>query len=44
MEVKEKMKKDSYSRDVLKKFHTHKLAMLGLLLFYWKLFLWLSCL
>ena len=30
MEVKEKMKKDSYSRDVLKKFSQHKLAMLGL--------------
>ena len=30
MEVKEKVKKDSYSRDVLKKFSQHKLAMLGL--------------
>ncbi len=30
MEKKEKIKKDSYSRDVLKKFSQHKLAMLGL--------------
>lgn len=30
MEVREKVKKDSYSRDVLKKFSQHKLAMLGL--------------
>lgn len=30
MEIKEKVKKDSYSRDVLKKFSQHKLAMVGL--------------
>ena len=30
MEKKERIKKDSYSRDVLKKFSQHKLAMLGL--------------
>ena len=30
MEKKERIKKDSYSRDVLKKFSQHKLAMLGM--------------
>lgn len=39
MEAKEKFKKDSYSRDVLKKFSQHKLAMAGLAIILLEVFL-----
>ncbi len=39
MEAKEKFKKDSYSRDVLKKFSQHKLAMVGLAIILLEVFL-----
>ncbi len=39
MEAKEKLKKDSYSRDVLKKFSQHKLAMIGLAIILLEVFL-----